>query len=465
MNILYIGAGFVGSCSAAVMAKFGHNAVVFDINKERIDILNTFDRDLIESALFEQDLGSLIVQNKQRIVFTNDYNKFASHLDLADVIFICVPTPIKNNEVGDYDLSYFDGAVSQLSQVLLNRNNGTQEKYIVIATKSTVPIDTQEKLVKFFENSGVKNFGVISNPEFLVEGRAVKDSFSPDRVVVGATQEKDFMIMREFYQRFYNAPGVSYVEVNPREAAAGKLISNYILLSRLVTTFDVVGRASEIIPGINFEKLRKIITTDRRIGGYGFYNSVYAGGSCLTKDSSALAYQLENSAGNTEQIRNVLHGNIFQLNNFFERISRDAGFVVKGKSLAVLGLSFKRDTNDIRNSGALDTLVRLVESGASQLRIYDPVSINVFKKVYGDKYGNLIIYCQDEEEALRGTAGCFILTDWPQFSTLDQLILKVCPTPYLIADGRRMISQSYTKLQDVGYDIMALGSPFIRGKK
>ncbi len=464
MNILYIGAGFVGSCSAVVMAKFGHNAVVYDINKERIGVLNTFDRDLIESALFEQDLGSLIVQNKQRMVFTDDYNKFSSYLDSADVIFICVPTPLKNKEVGDYNLSYFDDAVFALSQALLHRNGGSQEKYVVIAIKSTVPINTQEKLVQNFENKGVKNFGVVSNPEFLVEGQAVKDSFSPDRVVVGATQEKDFIIMRELYQRFYNAPGVSYVEVNPRESAAGKLISNYILLSRLVTTFEVVGRASEVISGINFEKLRKIITTDKRIGNYGFYNNIYAGGSCLTKDSFALARQLEVAGGNTEQIRSVLHGNIFQFDNFFERIKKDANFVVKGRSLAILGLSFKRDTNDIRNSGASDIVVKLIENGVGQLRIYDPVSNEIFKKNYGDKYADLIHYCVNEEEALKDSSACFILTDWPQFSTLDQLILKVCPTPYLIADGRRMISHSYEKMQGAGYDVIAVGSQFIKGK-
>ncbi len=464
MHILYIGAGFVGSCSAAVMAKFGHNTVVYDINKERIGVFNTFDRDLIESALFEQDLGSLIVQNKQRMLFTNDYDKFSSYLDSADVIFICVPTPLKNDATGDYELSYFDDAISSLSQALLSRNKGTQEKYIVIATKSTVPIDTQEKLVKNFESKGVKNFGVVSNPEFLVEGQAVKDSFSPDRVVVGAVQEKDFMVMRDLYQRFYNAPGVSYVEVNPREAAAGKLLSNYILLSRLVTTFEVVGRTSEVIPGINFEKLRKIITTDKRIGNYGFYNSIYAGGSCLTKDSFALARQLEDVSGNTEQIHSILDGNIFQYNNFFERITKQANFVIKDKSLSILGLSFKRDTNDIRNSGALDLAVRLIENGVAQLRIYDPVANEIFKKKYGSKYGDLIYYCNSEEEALKDSSGCFILTDWPQFSTLDQLILKVCPAPYLIADGRRMISQSYTKLQEAGYDIVAVGSPFIKGK-
>lgn len=464
MKTLYVGAGYVGSCSAVVMAKFGHNAVVYDINKERIDIFNTFDRDLIEKYFFEQDLSSLIIQNKQRLLFLDNYAEFSKHYDSADVVFICVPTPLKDDEVGDYNLSYFDSALTDLSAALAKRNGGAQEKYMVVAIKSTVPIDTQERVVKTLESAGVKNFGVVSNPEFLVEGQAVKDSFSPDRVVVGATQERDFAVMRDLYQRFYNAPGVGYIEVNPREAAAGKLLSNYVLLSRLVTTFNVIGRTSEAIPGIQFEKLRKIITTDKRIGSYGFYGNIYAGGSCLTKDSSALAHQLEVASASTDQIRNVLNNNLFQFNSFYNRISEEADFSVKGKTLAVLGLSFKRDTNDIRNSGAIDMVIKLIEDGVAKLRMYDPVSNEMFKKQFGDKYGDLIDYCADEREALQNSSGCLILTDWPQFSTLDQLILENCPTPYLIIDGRRMIAQSYKKLQDAGYDIIAVGSPFLKGR-
>ncbi|OGH92498.1 MAG: hypothetical protein A2534_04160 [Candidatus Magasanikbacteria bacterium RIFOXYD2_FULL_39_9] len=464
MQTLYIGAGYVGSCSAAVMAKFGHNAVVYDVNKERIGVFNTFNRDLIEASFFEQDLSSLIIQNKQRMVFLDDYSQFSNYFDSADVIFICVPTPLKDDDVGDYDLSYFEAALSELSAALTKRNGGAQEKYVVVAVKSTVPIETQERVARDFEKAGVKNFGVVSNPEFLVEGQAIKDSFSPDRVVVGASQEKDFSVMRELYQRFYNAPGVGYIEVNPREAAAGKLLSNYVLLSRLVTTFNVIGRTSEVIPGIQFEKLRKIITTDKRIGSYGFYNNIYAGGSCLTKDSSALAHQIESASGNTDQIRNILGGNLFHFDNFVERISKDAKFSIKGKTLAVFGLSFKRDTNDIRNSGAADMVARLIEGGAAQLRVYDPVANEMFKRHFGDKYGDKVYYCESEQEALQGSAGCLILTDWPQFSTLDQLILKVCPAPYLVVDGRRMISQSYNKLQDAGYDVVAVGSPFLKGK-
>ncbi len=461
MKIVYLGAGYVGACSAVVIAKFGHEAFVFDINSERIRAFNTFDREVIESVLFEQDLGSLVVQNKDRLIFSDNYDEVKKRLSETDVVFICVPTPLRENE-GSYDLSFFNEAVDKLSQAMKERDGGQQKKYVVIVNKSTVSINMAEAMEEKMTTAGVINFGVVSNPEFLVEGQAIRDSFSPDRVVIGATCEKDFTVMRELYQRFYNSPGVAYLEVNPREAAAGKLLANYILLSRLVSTLDVVGRVSETFPGVAFEKIRKIITADRRIGSYGFYNNIYVGGSCLTKDSAALSFQLEQVGAKAEQIKQTLSANIFQRDNFYHRVEQ-AGFKVNDKIVAVFGLAFKRDTNDVRNSGAVDIALQLLEGGARQLRVYDPAATAMFKNYFGKKYGEKIFYANNEREALEHTAAAFILTDWPQFSTLDQAIIKTCPPPYFIADGRRMAAHAYKNLQEKGYSILAVGSPFIKG--
>lgn len=207
--------------------------------------------------------------------------------------------------------------------------------------------------------------------------------------------------------------------------------------------------------------LRKIIVSDRRLGGYGFYNSFYAGGSCLAKDTSALSRQLEKAGVDTEQIRKVLEGDCFARDHFYDRVIKEAGFLVKDKKIAVLGLSFKRDTGDIRNSGAIMIIEKLMKDGAGQIKVYDPACMEQFKSWAGSD--PIFSYCESEEEALANTDGCFILTDWPQFSTLDQLIEKICPPPFVIADGRRMISHSYQKLQTAGYDILAVGSPFLKG--
>lgn len=463
MKLIYIGAGFVGACSSAVMAKFGHDVLVYDVNEKRINIFNTYNRDLIEQELFEQDLGSLVVQNRERISFTADYQTVEKAFDDADAVFICVPTPI--GEDGNYKLDIYFEALNSLATGLVKRNNSKQEKRIVVVNKSTVPIEMAEVAEQKLSEAGVTNFGVVSNPEFLVEGQAIHDSFSPDRTVIGALREEDFSVMKQVYQRFYYSSGGSYIEAGPREAAAGKLLANFILLSRLVTSFDVVGRVSESFQGINFEKIRKIVTADKRIGSYGFYNNIYAGGSCLTKDAAALAYQLEKAGSNSQQIKQVLSGNIYQREHFYQRVKNDADFDVKGKKIAVLGLSFKRDTNDVRNSGAVSIAEKLLDDNVDELRVFDPVALDLLKKYWAEKNDKRIIYCKNEKEALRDSNAAFILTDWPQFSTVDQIIISVCQTPYLIADGRRMAQHAYTDLQKRGYDILAVGGPFIKGNK
>ena len=240
MNILYIGSGFVGACSSAVLAASGHNVLVYDIDENKVNMLGSEDRDTIESCLFEKGLGDLLVRNKERISFTNDYKKVEASLDTLDAVFMCLPTP-EVGETGESNLSYYITAAETLAQALKKRNNGTQEKHIVIVNKSTVPIEMVDRTAEIMDNAGVKNYGVVSNPEFLVEGKAVEGSLKPNRVVVGAWEQKDFDIMKKVYQRFYDAPTVDYIEVNPKEAAAGKLLANYYLFNKLAVCFDVIG--------------------------------------------------------------------------------------------------------------------------------------------------------------------------------------------------------------------------------
>jgi len=226
MNILYIGSGFVGACSAAVSADSGHNVLVYDIDEKKIKALGSGDRDTIDSCIFEDGLCDLLVRHKERIEFTTDYKKVEKFLDNCDGIFMCLPTP-EIGETGESNLEYYYAAAEKLAENLAKRNNGKQEKYIVIINKSTVPIAMVDKTQELMDKAGVKNYGVVSNPEFLVEGQAIAGSIRPNRVVVGAWNEKDFEIMRKMYQRFYSSSTVEYIEVNPKEAAAGKLLANF----------------------------------------------------------------------------------------------------------------------------------------------------------------------------------------------------------------------------------------------
>lgn len=468
MKILYIGSGFVGTCSAAVMADSGHEVLLYDIDKEKIKKLSSGNIEIIESCLFEEGLAEMLIKNKDLISFSADYDDVIRRLDNTDAIFMCLPTPEKSGAEGESDLTYYYLAAEKLAESLSKRNGGMQDKYIVIVNKSTVPINMMDETNRVMEKYSVKNFGVVSNPEFLVEGKAIKGSVHPDRVVVGAQKDSDFKVMRQIYARFLNSPSIQYIETNPQEAEAGKLLANYLLFNRVVTTYDVVGRICESFPEINFENLRKVLISDDRIGSWGFYDSVYCGGSCFIKDAASLAHQLEEVGVNAGHVRQTLMSNNFQRDNFFGRAKKEAGFNWENTSVAVLGVAFKQDTNDVRNSGAIDIVHHLVEEGVKEIRVYDPAAMPMFQSLFDPKIDSrykIIKYLNSEKEALSGTNAGMILTDWPKFRALGETIQSVCPSPYLIMDGRRMLSGQFDKLQNLGYDIIAVGSPFLKGKK
>ena len=465
---MYIGAGFVGTCSAAVMADSGHDVLVYDIVAEKIKKLGSRDRDVIEQCLFEKGLGDILVRNAERINFTDNFEILAAALDETDGIFMCLPTPEKADSEGESDLSYYNAAAEKLAAALTKRNNGAQNKRIVLINKSTVPINMVDETQKIMADAGVKNYGVVSNPEFLVEGKAIEGSLKPDRIVIGAWSENDFFVMRKIYERFLYSPNVQYIEVNPREAAAGKLLANFLLFSKLIATYDVVGRVAESFTDINFEKLRRIVSSDERIGKWGFFDSVYCGGSCFIKDAKSLKKQLKTAGATVDHVERILAGNIFQRENFYARAAGEANFDFKNKIAAIMGAAFKRDTNDIRNSGAIDIVARLVNDGAKEIRVYDPAAIPMFQKLFDssvDERYKKIQYFNSEEEALQSSDVCMILTDWPKFRTLGEVIKKVCPAPYLIMDGRRMLAERFDELCSLGYDIIAVGSPFCKGNK
>jgi UDPglucose 6-dehydrogenase len=466
MKILYIGSGYVGTCSAAVMADSGHDVLVYDIDERKIKMLASNKTEEIESCLLEDGLCKMLANNKDRIKFTHNYNDVVKALDDTDAVFMCLPTPEKDGEEGESDLSYYYKAANILGENLIKRNNGKQSKYVVIVNKSTVPVNMISMTAKIMNELGVLNFGVVSNPEFLVEGKAIEGSIRPDRVIIGAEKEEDFKIMRQVYARF-SSTNIQYIETNPSEAAAGKLLANYILFNRLATTFDVIGRLCEFFPDIKFENVRKIITSDARIGKWGFYDSVYAGGSCFIKDAASLAHQLEEAGANTHQIRLSLEANKFQRDHFYSRAEKEAGFSWDGKIVAILGVAFKQNTNDVRNSPAIDVVRHLINSNVSKIKIYDPAALPMFKNLFNpgnDSRYEKIDYFDTEDDALKGSDVCLILTDWAQFRLLSEKIQSICSAPYLIMDGRRLLCERYDELQEKGYDIITVGSPFIKGK-
>ncbi|MCX6559694.1 MAG: nucleotide sugar dehydrogenase [Candidatus Aminicenantes bacterium] len=456
VNILYIGAGFVGACSAAVSADSGHRTLVYDIDERRIAMLGSGDRDTIENCLFEEGLGDLLVRNRERIELVSDYRKVESFLDVCDAVFMCLPTP-EIGETGASDLSYYNAAADRLAKALARRNKGRQTQYVVLVNKSTVPVVMVDRTAEILRKRGVRNFGIVSNPEFLVEGKAVSGSLKPDRIVVGAWRERDFAVMRRIYQRFVHAPGVEYVEVNPKEAAAGKLLANFVLFSKLAVCFDVIGRTCEAFPDLQFENVRRILAGDPRIGSWGLYNSLYAGGSCLIKDARSLSAQLKEAGKEPHLVNETYLANRRQLLGFLDRAEKEAGFSWAGKKVALLGVAFKRSTNDIRNTPAIDLARVLSSRGTAEIRIYDPAAMDSFKVLFPPS--RKIKYFPNEARAVDAADAVIIATDWPQFRGLGELLRGLKGRP-LIMDGRRMLQHFYPDLRKAGFSIIAVGSAF-----
>lgn len=462
MNILYIGGGFVGACSAAVSADSGHNVLVFDIDQKKIDMLSSDDRDKIEACLFEDGLAELLIRHKDRISFTTDYSEVESFLDTGDAVFMCLPTP-EIGETGESNLQFYHAAAKELAAVLTKRNSGAQEKYIVIVNKSTVPIDMVDQTKEILNAAGVKNYGVVSNPEFLVEGVAIEGSLRPDRVVVGAWSEKDFVIMRDIYRRFYDSATVTYLEVNPKEAAAGKLLANFYLFNKLAVCFDVIGRTCETFSDLQFEQIRKILTSDNRIGHWGFYDSLYAGGSCFIKDARSLSHQLQTAGQHAGMVGETYLANKRQLELFIGRAEKEAGFDWAGKTVALLGVAFKRATNDIRNSPSIDIMRFALEQNVKSVRVSDPSALPMFQELF--PASDAVEYVSHEFDAVRSADVIIISTDWPQFRGLADTIIAELKHRPLIMDGRRMLQHRYGDLQAAGFDVIAVGSPFLRAEK
>ena len=459
MNILYIGSGFVGTCSAAVSADSGHTVLVYDIDKKKIAALGSHDRDTIEKCLHEKGLGDLLVRSKDRITFTHDYVDVIEFLEDTQAIFMCLPTP-EIGETGESDLTYYRNAAETLAKALAKRNGGEQSEYIVIVNKSTVPITMVDQTQEILDAHGVKNVGVVSNPEFLVEGKAVEGSLKPNRVVVGAWEEKDFAVMRNVYERFLQATDVPYFEVNPKEAAAGKLLANYYLFNRLAVCFDVIGRTCESFDDVSFEQLRKIMTSDERIGTWGFYDSLYAGGSCFIKDARSLSHQLQTAGANTSMVQETYLANKRQLKHFLSRARAEAGVDWSGKRVGVLGLAFKRDTNDTRNSPSIDIVQTLLEENVAELKLYDPVASDMFQAQF--PASEQITYTSNEREAIADVDVVIISTDWPQFQRVaDMLLQRTGEKRQLIMDGRRSLSHKYIELHDAGYTILPVGGRYL----
>jgi UDPglucose 6-dehydrogenase len=309
----------------------------------------------------------------------------------------------------------------------------------------------------------VPNFGIASNPEFLPEGNAVEKSRRPDRVVIGADTPEDFEIIRRVYPQFVNHVRIHYIETTPETAEAIKYVSNTLLLTYISFWNGVGARIGETFPNVRMEDLKRGVTADTRISTWGSYVSNGAGGSCFGKDIQSLIYQLQTAGQSSDLLQSVYNINEFQKSYLVDRAMQEAGVNFNHKSVALLGLAFKKQTNDMRDSSSLKVVEALLARGVREIRAYDPLAMHEARHFFNPEHNHLfekISYHESVQEALRGSDCLFISTDWEEFRGLSRTIEQCVQPPYLVIDGRRMIPD-FDQLVKKGYQYLAVGSPYL----
>lgn len=455
MKIIVVGTGFVGLTHAAVCSEYGHEVHAYDISEERITAYKSGQRVQIEQHVNEPELADVIAEQlDQYLFFTTDVTDIAED---ADAIFMCLPTPPMLD--GSTDLSYYMNAAHHLGELLAKRST-TQR--IVLVNKSTVPVGTARLLEQVMKEHGVQNFGVASNPEFLPQGDAVEASRKPDRVVVGADTEEDLAILRRVYPQFVNHVRIRYIETTPETAESIKYMANALLLTYISFWNGVGGRLAETFDNIRMEDLKLGVTADGRISTWGSYVSNGAGGSCFGKDIQSLIYQMNRSGRSTDLLQAVYNINEYQKTYLVDRAVHEAHFSFNNKSVALLGLAFKKRTNDMRDSSALKVVESLLARGVAAIRAYDPLAMDEAQRWFDPGQNHLferISYHDTPKEAIAGSDALFISTDWEEFRGLSSTIERTAKPPYLVIDGRRMIPD-YDALVQRGFGYLSVGGSY-----
>ena len=453
MKIIVAGTGYVGLVQAAVCSEYGHEVYAYDVDQDKIEAFSTGQADEIEKFVMEPGLSNIIRETHGKsLFFSTDLN---SIIEGTDAIFLCLPTP--SNLDGSTNLTYFDAATEELAKIVAKRKD---KRRVVIISKSTVPIKTVRRLEDIMKKAGVENFGVASNPEFLAEGTAVDQARRPDRVVVGCDHEDDFKILRRVYSQFVNHVRIKYIETTPETAEAIKYVANTMLLTYISFWNGVGAKLGEKISNVNIDDLRMGVTADDRISTWGSFVSNGAGGSCFGKDIASLIYQLRRLNVSTKMLEASFEVNEYQKVYLVDRAINEAGFKFNNKTIAVLGLAFKKHTNDMRDASSIKVIEAILGKGVSQINAYDPLANESAQQEF-DPSKNILFekvkYFDSAREAVEGTEALFISSDCEEFRGFSRTIEDTVKPPYLIMDGRRMIPD-YDELVAKNYTYLAVGS-------
>ncbi|HPN39383.1 MAG TPA: UDP-glucose/GDP-mannose dehydrogenase family protein [Melioribacteraceae bacterium] len=436
MKLSIIGTGYVGLVSGTCFAEMGNEVICVDNNPSKLKKL----RDA-EIPIYEPGLDILFYRNiaKKRLTFTDD---LVSAVKSTDVIFLCLPTP--QDEDGSADLKYVFGMAEEIGKILYESGD---KDFKIIVNKSTVPVGTCKAVTDIIAKHNVKNYEVVSNPEFLREGFAVDDFMKPDRIVIGATSKQALSIMKSIYEPFVRQ-GNPIIEMNPESSEVTKYAANSYLAMRITYMNELANFCEKV--GANVDLVRKGMGTDNRIGKRFLFPGIGYGGSCFPKDVNALIKTSEENNSPMKILKLVDQVNKEQKKVLVSKILAHFDNNIAGKKFAVWGLAFKPNTDDMREAPAVVIINELLALGA-KVSAYDPAATENARFYLQER----IEYKEDQYETLENAEALLILTEWNEFRNPDFEKISSLLNNKLIFDGRNIFETE--KMNDLKYTYYSIG--------
>jgi len=424
MKIAVIGTGYVGLVTGACFADMGNEVVCVDIDKDKIRKL---DNGVM--PIYEPGLEEVVIRNKQagRLSFTTELKEA---IKKCQIIFVCVGTPPK--ESGEADLSYVENVARAIAEVM--------DSYKVIVEKSTVPVETGQQVAKTIRDYNIHkvDFDVVSNPEFLREGSAINDFMRPDRIVIGCETEKAKDIMQKLYEPLH-AP-IIFTDIKSAEII--KHASNSFLATK-ISFINSIANICEL-SGADVEKVAEGMGYDKRIGRSFLNAGVGYGGSCFPKDVDAFVGIAEKLGYDFKLLKATQEVNNQQKKRFVRKIEKSL-WIIKGKTIGILGLSFKPNTDDMRSAPSIDIIKELQNEGA-KIKAYDPEAMEKAKYILTD-----IEYCSNPYDAAKDADALVVVTEWKEFREMDLKKIKSMMKQPLIIDGRNICNPKDAKKEGFAY--------------
>lgn len=437
MRVAMIGTGYVGLVSGTCFSEFGHTVICVDKNPDRIESLKRG-----QSPIFEPGLDDLVARNVRagRLSFSQDV---ATAVADADAVFIAVGTPSRRGD-GEADLTYVYAAAEEIAASL--------KGYTLVVTKSTVPVGTGREVERIIRKTAPKaDFEMASNPEFLREGAAIEDFMRPDRVVCGAESDRARELLRNLYRPLYlNETPILFTALETAELI--KYAANAFLATKITFINEIADLCEKV--NVNVQDVARGIGLDGRIGGKFLHAGPGYGGSCFPKDTQALVAIGKKNAAPMRIVETVIDINDRRKRSMAEKVIAACGGSVKGKTIGILGLTFKPETDDMRDSPSLEIVPALQAAGGS-IRAFDPEGMAEAKKLLKD-----LVWCEDAYDVAAGADVLVLVTEWNQFRALDLTRLKGMLRQPLLVDLRNVYKPA--EMRQAGYTYYSVGRPPVK---